>query len=104
MSFDVQTKKPKLVEKKLMKFFEEKLKPQIQEELLKQEPKQKWYIKLGGNCFEFMKEYYGVLIIIILLLILLYVRYIEVNKKKNKIKNLVNNNEIAIKKLKELDL
>lgn len=87
MSFDIQTKKPKLVEKKLLKLLEDKLKPNEEIKVI-EPPKLKWYQKAGSSCLDFLKTNIGLIIIVILLLILLYVRYIEVNKKKKQIKKL----------------
>ena len=47
----------------------------------------KIFLSLKNNLVEFIKENYGFVLIITLLIILLYVRYIEVSKKKKNIKN-----------------
>jgi hypothetical protein len=44
-------------------------------------------IIVKNNTFDFIKDNYGFVLIIILLCILLYIRYIEVQNKKNKKKN-----------------
>jgi hypothetical protein len=47
----------------------------------------KIFLSLKNYLIEFIKENYGFVLIITLLIILLYVRYIEVSKKKEKYKN-----------------
>lgn len=99
MSFDIYTNKPNLVEPKLVKYFTKKLKDKellekqkIEEiqtkEIIEQKEtyENKIHIKIGKTCWEFIKEYYGFFIVILLIIILLYIRYIEVSKKKEKIK------------------
>jgi len=93
MSFDLNLKKPKLVEGKLVKFFNEKYKLQ-QEKILHEQIQtlnsQPWYKLIGSYSWSFIKENYGFFILIFLILILLYVRYIEVNNRKEKMKGIIN--------------
>lgn len=104
--------KPMLIEPKLLKYYNNKFKrheQKIKEELLlkneieliKSEP---IYQKILRNLWEFIKENYGCFILISLILILLYVRYIEVNRKKEKVKDLMEkiNREKEIKQFIEL--
>ena len=90
-------KYPKLVEKKILKYINHKNK---QKYLAKEEIKQKeiaeiqiqsetWYKKLGDYTWEFIKENYGFILLISLICLLLLVRYIECNKRKERIKELV---------------
>jgi len=103
MSFNSNTKKPKLIEPKLSKYYIEKNK---QKELMEQIKKQDilkqeelsiqqtilpipWYKIYILNLWNFIKENYGFFLIITLIIILLYVRYIEVNNRKNKMKKVL---------------
>lgn len=111
MSFDSYNNKPRLVEKKLIKFHTNKIKnieidKQIKEDIVIKEKIEleeikanKWYNKCLTIILNFIKENYGFVLIVTLLLILLYVRYLEVEKRKAKIKeirykNLQNNQDI----------
>jgi hypothetical protein len=97
MSFN-SNNKPKLVENKLVKYLNHKIKKKnlkdqineipVQPEMNVTEPK-KWYKTCLCFLGNFIKENYGFVLINTLLLILLYVRYIEVSKRKEKIKKLV---------------
>jgi hypothetical protein len=113
MSFDIYNKKPKLIEPKIYKYYNEKIKAKElknkleQEEIIKQqnianipvvEP-DLWYKKIGKNMWEFIKENYGFFLIITLISLLLYVRYIEVNSRKNKMKEAID----KINKEKEIE-
>lgn len=103
MSFDSYNKKPKLVETKLVKYFNDKFKQKeiktkmLQEDLIKQQggnpesnDMQPYYKKIGLNIWEFLKENYGFFILFLLIILLLYVRYIEVSRRKEKMKNIIN--------------
>ena len=95
MSFDIYSNKPKLVDSKLIKYYNEKNKvvevkepevvPVIEEETIQD--------KILKYMKEFIIENYGFVILFTLILLLLYVRYIEVSKKKKKIKELLESNE-----------
>ncbi len=103
MSFNADIKKPKLVESKLKRYYNEKnrqreLKEKIaQEEVFKKQieeqasvvPNEPTYKKILNPVWEFIKDNYGFFIIITLISILLYVRYIEVNRKKERMKNVI---------------
>jgi hypothetical protein len=112
MSFNAEIKKPKLVENKVIKYYNQKknqkeLKLKLAEEEIQKKnleieanniPEEPAYKKLLNPVWEFVKENYGFFIIITLILILLYVRYIEVCKRKNKMKDVIkhinNQNEL----------
>ncbi len=113
MSFNSVTKKPKLVEGKLVKYYNEKYKQKElklkieQDELLRQKQEMElnniipepWHKKLLTQMWEFIKENYGFFIIFSLIIILLWVRYIEVTNRKNKMKKVID----AINKKQELE-
>jgi hypothetical protein len=46
----------------------------------------------GNSLFNFIRDNYGFFLISSLIIILLYVRYMEVNKRKNKLNEFINNN------------
>ena len=112
MSFNTDIKKPKLVENKVIKYYNDKknqkelkiklVEEEIQKKNLETEANnllvEPAYKKLLNPVLEFIKENYGFFIIITLILILLYVRYIEVCKRKNKMKDIIkhinNQNEL----------
>lgn len=110
MSFNSVLKKPKLVEGKLVKYYNQKYKQKEmkQEELLRQQQEMElnnvipdpWYKKLMLQLWEFIKENYGFFIIVSLIVILLYVRYLEVNTRKEKMKKVIE----QINKKQELEL
>jgi hypothetical protein len=105
MSFNIYIKKPNLVDKRLIDFYinkikEDKLKEEINQENIKQinnnheiiscsnniKNEINWYDKYIEYVKMFIKENYGFVIITSLIIILLYVRYIEVKRrKKNKL-------------------
>ncbi len=110
MSFDIYNKKPKLVEPKILRYYDEKIKIKQNKERIKQNDliKQQeesniiptpWYKKICLNSWEFIKDNYGFFIIISLIITLLYVRYVEVNNRKKKIKNIID----KINKEKEIN-
>jgi hypothetical protein len=118
MSFDIYNKKPKLIEPKIYKYYNEKLRTKELKEKIKQDEiiKQQelanipvilpdpWYKKIFVNIWEFIKENYGFFLIISLIIILLYVRYIEVNSRKKKMKDAIDkiNKEKEIQQFIEL--
>lgn len=118
MSFDIYNKKPKLVEPKIYKYYNEKLRIKELKEKIRQDELDKkqelanipviepelWYKKMFGNIWEFIKENYGFFLIITLISILLYVRYIEVNSRKKKMKTAIEqiNKEKEIQQFIEL--
>lgn len=102
MSFN-NPKKPKLVESKLSQYYINKIKDKeakikmendllekqkIELELLNQ-PKEPFYKKILDKVIEFIKKNYGFIIMSSLLIILLYIRYIEVNKRKIQMKEIM---------------
>ncbi len=103
--------KPRLVEPKLSKYFLEKIKEKElkqkmevdlleakQKELdLANQPAESFFSQISTSFITFMKQNYGFVIIITLMSILLYVRYLEVIKRKEKLKQLIDD-----EKLKEL--
>jgi len=100
MSFDIYNKRPKLIEPKLLKYFNDKIKNKEIKELESQNNlTETWQKKLCTNICCFIKENYGFFIIITLILLLLYVRYIEVNKRKNKVQHIIK----QINKEKEIE-
>jgi hypothetical protein len=93
MSFEHIPHKPALVEKKILKYVNNRMKQKymaVKEkeiEVIKQS--ETWYSKLGDYMLEFMKENYGFVLLFLLISLLLLVRYIEYNKKKEKIKEII---------------
>ena len=118
MSFDINNKKPKLVEPKILKYYNEKLRTKELKEKIKQDEIIKeqelanmpviepdpWYKKMFASIWEFIKENYGFFLIITLISTLLYVRYIEVNSRKKKMKEAIDkiNKEKEIQQFIEL--
>jgi hypothetical protein len=102
MSFN-SYRKPRLVEPKLSKYYidkikEKELKAQLaQGELEKQkmemailnQPAEPFHKQVTNYVYNFIIENYGFFIMISLLGILLYVRYIEVNKRKAQMKEVI---------------
>lgn len=101
MSFDIYSNKPKLVEKNILKYINNKKKQKylakveaeqkeiIQKEIEIEVQSQTWYGTIGKQIWEFIKENYGFVLLISLISLLLFIRYIECNKKKQKIKDIV---------------
>jgi hypothetical protein len=117
MSFDIYNKKPRLVEPKVLKYYNEKLRTKELKEKIKQEEIIKeqeainnveipdpWYKKAFGSIWEFIKENYGFFLMISLISILLYVRYLEVGSRKKKMKEAIDkiNKEKEIQQFIEL--
>jgi hypothetical protein len=102
MSFN-SYRKPRLVEPKLSKYYIDKIKEKeikakiAQEEVIKQkidmeilnQPAEPFHKKITNYIYDFIMENYGFFIMISLLGILLYVRYIEVTKRKAQLKEVV---------------
>ena len=95
--------KPKLIEPKIYKLITNKLEKiknktiiendikeqyKIQEEIIIIPPIP-FYIKIYNYLLGFFKNNYILIIIIILICILLYIRYIEINKRKQKFKEII---------------
>jgi hypothetical protein len=101
MSFDIYSNKPKLVEKNILKYINNKKKQKylakveaeqkeiVQKEIELEVQSQTWYGTIGKQIWEFIKENYGFVLLISLISLLLFIRYIECNKKKEKIKDIV---------------
>lgn len=109
MSFDIYSKKPKLVEPKLLKYYNDKNKEiEMKEMALKQEldkpiEKEDTITDTIMKCIkEFIIQNYGFVLLFTLIFILLYVRYIEVKNKKKKLKEIQqkdNNNNVIPEQL-----
>jgi hypothetical protein len=95
MTFDIYSNKPKLVDSKLIKYYNEKNKPvEVKEpEVVQVVEEETIQDKILKYMKEFIIENYGFVILFTLILLLLYVRYIEVSKKKQKIKAMLKSNE-----------
>ena len=103
MSFDIYSKRPKLVEPKLLKYYNDMNKEvEMKEMALKQEMEKK-EVEMKEDTFSnkileciknFVIENYGFVILFTLISLLLYVRYIEVKRKKEKIKQLLEQQEL----------
>ncbi len=79
---------PKLIDKKLIIYFRD----------YKHNRPKTFFENSCTNCINFSKNNYGFILLFILLSILLYVRYIEVNKKKQYIKKLVEQKKLKKQK------
>lgn len=102
MSFN-SYRKPRLVEPKLSKYYIDKIKEKelkaklAQEEFVKQkmeielqnQPPEPFHKIITNYIYDFIIQNYGFVIMISLLGILLYVRYIEVNKRKAQMKEVI---------------
>lgn len=107
MSFDIYNKKPKLIEPKILRYYNEKIqnKNKIkQDEIITNANAEPWYKNTCGCIGSFIKNNYGFFLIVFLILLLLYVRYIEVNNRKKKMKIVVDqaNKEKEIEQFIEL--
>ncbi len=102
MSFDSYNKKPRLVDKKIVRFYSDQYrqKDQLdkfkQEEVIKQQqiheiiiPQETFGTLCYNSFMDFIKENYGFVILFTLIFVLLYVRYVEVCHRKEKIKNII---------------
>jgi len=114
MSFDITSNKPKLVERNILKYINNKKKQKhlarieaeqkevAQKEIEIEVQSQTWYGKIGKDIWEFIKDNYGFVLLISLISLLLFIRYIEYNKKKEKIKDIVMKH-VNMKKNKNYD-
>ena len=94
MSFENIPKRPSLVEKKILKFvnMKKQRKIQIEQDKLEQikiEQENTTFNKISTYIIDFIKENYGFVLLVFLIGMLLFVRYIECNKRKEKIKEIV---------------
>jgi predicted PurR-regulated permease PerM len=94
------TNKPKLIHPKLLQYYYNKININNKEKIYKNNQENNinqlitqyggnWYNNLYNNILDFIKKYYGFCIIVFLIVILLIVRYIEVKKKKEKVKHIL---------------
>lgn len=81
--------KPKLIESKLLKYYNNKYKFQPVVDVQPVEIPIPFYQKILDYIWIFIKNNYGFFILFILIITLLYIRYIEVNKRKEKLKELL---------------
>ena len=103
------TDRPKLVDINLLKYvnhvtkkkYINKQEQEQKKEIEVKESSEPWYNKLWNSIWNFVKENYGFVLLVSLVLILLWVRYIEVNKRKDKIKEIVSKYETEPKKPKK---
>jgi len=114
MSFDIN-KKPKLVESKIYKYYDNKVKIKENNKIIPIIEYDPWYKKPYDCVCIFIKQNYKIFFIGFLISVLLYVRYIEVRLRKKKMKDTIDkiNKEKEInqfielqeinKKLNELD-
>lgn len=94
MSFENIPKRPSLVEKKILKFvnMKKQRKIQIEQDKLEQikiEQENTTFNKISTYTIDFIKENYGFVLLVFLIGLLLFVRYVECNKRKDKIKEIV---------------
>lgn len=95
------SRRPKLVERNILKYVNNMKKQkylakkeieqkEIQEKEIEIEVQSKtWYNKVSDYMWDFIKENYGFVLLFILIILLLFIRYIECNKRKDKIKDIV---------------
>ena len=97
MSISLHKSKPNLIDLKLLKSYNNKIKNKYTIQANPTEPPVNYlweniiYLKnfLLNILKENIKEYFGIIIFIILFIILLYIRYIEVNKRKAKVQKIL---------------
>lgn len=79
MSYFLHKSKPKLIDLDFLKYYNNKIKEK--------------YINTNNNdrynILNIFKNYYGILIFIILLIVLLYIRYIEVARRREKLNKIL---------------
>jgi hypothetical protein len=101
MSFELISNRPKLVDRNILKYVNtmKKQKYLAKKEIEQKEIQEKeieiqvqsktWYNSISDYICEFIKENYGFVLLFILIVLLLFIRYIECNKRKDKIKDIV---------------
>lgn len=101
--------KPKLIEPKITKLITNKIEQKKNKIMYKEEIKEQtkimeelnnmppipFYKKIINYLLNFLKNNYILIIIITLISILLYVRYIEINKRKQKIREILENYDLS---------
>jgi hypothetical protein len=101
MSFYLHKSKPNLIDLKLLKSYNNKIKNKYSIIESSNNIKNTYIDDIKKYIFDFIynfiKEYYGLIIFLVLFIILLYIRYIEVLKRKAKLKQLLFNDEILFK-------
>jgi hypothetical protein len=81
MSYFLHKSKPELIDLQLLKYYNNKIK----EKYILIENKN----NIKNNILFLIKEYYGLFIFIILFIILLYIRYIEVCRRREKLNKIL---------------
>ena len=89
----INDKIPKLVDKKIKNYFINKIKLDNINVQSNFNIIQIWYDFFKKIIINFIKEYYGFVLLLSLIIILLYIRYIDVNKRKEKIRTIIYNYE-----------
>jgi len=96
MSFNLHKYKPNLIDLKLLKSYNNKMKNKYSIVDIPDKIETKSFDKINDIknyifdfIWNFIKEYYGLIIFLLLLIILLYIRYIEVYKRKAKLKKIL---------------
>ena len=100
---EIKLNKENSVKKSDYKPIKNQTNPETNPELNPEINSDTWYKKISISICDFIKENYGFFLIISLIIILLYVRYIEVNKRKEQIKKIQIEKEQKISKKQRLN-